>query len=394
MAVGLPVVATSLAAEGMSLTDGENILIADDPQAFADTVARLYLDEALWTRLSQAGIAFASQAWGAEAAWKTLAGILNDMGITNLRRNAHAIHLYQADSNGARLKGNGEMLCPVFIARTREDYEKGLTSKTFTEIETIESSLIDAARTDAFTVDGDCIPCGKKVSFLVDMQSGGQIIDGKRKPNWRERLVCPLCQMNNRQRLIAALIKQHLNGTQGKTVYFMEHVTPIFAWANNSFRQHRVIGSEYLGHEYESGQVIRGIRHEDIENMSFGDGELDLIVSNDVFEHVPHPERAFAECARVLKPGGIMLATIPFHRSSNVSVKRAEIIDGQLVHHLPPAYHGNPVSADGSLVFTDFGWDLLDEMKDAGFSDVAVEIYASPKYGHLGGGQMVFRLLR
>jgi O-antigen biosynthesis protein len=52
MSYGLPVVATSMAAEGMHLVDGENILLADDAGAFASAVLRLYEDQALWTRIS------------------------------------------------------------------------------------------------------------------------------------------------------------------------------------------------------------------------------------------------------------------------------------------------------------------------------------------------------
>ena len=171
----------------------------------------------------------------------------------------------------------------------------------------------------------------------------------------------------------------------------MEHVTPIFNWVSETFKQHQLVGSEYLGHEYEGGAIIKGIRHEDVENLSFLDGSLDLIVSNDVFEHVPNPAKAFAECARVLKPGGIMLATIPFHRDSDISITRSRLSNGQVEHLLPPTFHGNPVSADGSLVFTDFGWDLLNTMKVSGFSDVVVDTYASLEHGHLGNGQLVFR---
>jgi len=151
---------------------------------------------------------------------------------------------------------------------------------------------------------------------------------------------------------------------------------------------------EYLGHEYEGGAIIKGIRHEDVENLSFPDDALDLIVSNDVFEHVPNPARAFAECVRVLRIGGVMLATIPFHSNNDESIIRATIVKGQLEHIFPPSYHGNPVSDDGSLVFTDFGWDVLKEMHKAGFSDVSIEIYASAELGHLGGGQLVFRVIK
>jgi SAM-dependent methyltransferase len=174
----------------------------------------------------------------------------------------------------------------------------------------------------------------------------------------------------------------------------MEQITPIFKWAVTKFNKHTIIGSEYLGYEYAGGSVVNGLRHEDIENLSFTDGQLDLIVSNDVFEHVPNPAKAFAECARVMKTGGVMLATIPFHSNDEFSVIRARIINGQLEHNLPPAFHGNPVSEEGSLVFTDFGWDLLSVIKNAGFSDVALEIYASSEFGHLGGGQSIFRAIK
>jgi len=49
---GVPTVATGLAAEGMHLVDGESVLLADDPDAFATAVARLHGDAALWSRLA------------------------------------------------------------------------------------------------------------------------------------------------------------------------------------------------------------------------------------------------------------------------------------------------------------------------------------------------------
>jgi hypothetical protein len=71
----------------MSLTDGENILVADSAEAFADAVARLYMDETLWLNLSQAGIEFAKEAWGAEAAWGILANILRELNFNPTRKN-------------------------------------------------------------------------------------------------------------------------------------------------------------------------------------------------------------------------------------------------------------------------------------------------------------------
>ncbi|MDR1530145.1 MAG: glycosyltransferase family 4 protein [Burkholderiales bacterium] len=55
MSFGVPVVTTSIAAEGMYLVDGENALIADDAQAFAEAIERVYQDESLWRKIAQAG---------------------------------------------------------------------------------------------------------------------------------------------------------------------------------------------------------------------------------------------------------------------------------------------------------------------------------------------------
>jgi GT2 family glycosyltransferase/glycosyltransferase involved in cell wall biosynthesis len=55
LALGLPVVATTCAVEGMFLTDGNDVLVADEAEAFADAVLRLHEDAALWERLSLGG---------------------------------------------------------------------------------------------------------------------------------------------------------------------------------------------------------------------------------------------------------------------------------------------------------------------------------------------------
>ena len=56
MSYGLPVVATSPSIEGMHLNPGEDVLVADDPAAFADAVVQAYCDEALWQRLATGGL--------------------------------------------------------------------------------------------------------------------------------------------------------------------------------------------------------------------------------------------------------------------------------------------------------------------------------------------------
>jgi GT2 family glycosyltransferase/glycosyltransferase involved in cell wall biosynthesis len=54
---GTPSVSTSIGVEGLALTDEEQILIADEPAAFARAIERLLTDDALWQRLADQGYA-------------------------------------------------------------------------------------------------------------------------------------------------------------------------------------------------------------------------------------------------------------------------------------------------------------------------------------------------
>jgi len=76
MACGLPVVATSVAVEGMNLVAGEEILVADSPQDYADEIVRLYGDADLWCRLAERGYENVQTHFSRETAKKALEGLL------------------------------------------------------------------------------------------------------------------------------------------------------------------------------------------------------------------------------------------------------------------------------------------------------------------------------
>ena len=76
MSHGVPVVATTLAIEGMQLTPGNDVLVADDAAAFADAVARAYGDEALWRRLAAGGRENVRRHFSRDAARAALAAML------------------------------------------------------------------------------------------------------------------------------------------------------------------------------------------------------------------------------------------------------------------------------------------------------------------------------
>ncbi len=80
LSFGRPCVGTSVATEGMGLVDQEHVLVAEQPQDFADAVVRLYTDAALWERLSQAGLRFVMDNYSTKAAMRQVEDILRAVG--------------------------------------------------------------------------------------------------------------------------------------------------------------------------------------------------------------------------------------------------------------------------------------------------------------------------
>ena len=72
-------VATSCAVEGMGLQHGVDALVADDADAFANTLLRAYDDEALWNRLVAGGLANTEREFSPERARQTLRTIFAEL---------------------------------------------------------------------------------------------------------------------------------------------------------------------------------------------------------------------------------------------------------------------------------------------------------------------------
>ena len=78
MGLGVPVVATSVAVEGTELRNGEDILVADEPEAFASALITLYESEELWNRLSENGLRKTRASYSVETARKKLEVLFGD----------------------------------------------------------------------------------------------------------------------------------------------------------------------------------------------------------------------------------------------------------------------------------------------------------------------------
>jgi GT2 family glycosyltransferase/glycosyltransferase involved in cell wall biosynthesis len=77
MSHGVPVIATTVAVEGMQLRDGIDVLVADDAERFVAAVLRLQRDDDLWRQLSAHGLDNVRQHFSAAAAAAVLHRVLD-----------------------------------------------------------------------------------------------------------------------------------------------------------------------------------------------------------------------------------------------------------------------------------------------------------------------------
>lgn len=64
----------------------------------------------------------------------------------------------------------------------------------------------------------------------------------------------------------------------------------------------------------QRAQVYRGLVRADLQALPVKDGRFATVFANCVVEHVAEPERMFREVARVLRPGGRFVFTVPSER--------------------------------------------------------------------------------
>jgi SAM-dependent methyltransferase len=210
--------------------------------------------------------------------------------------------------------------------------------------------------------------------------------------NLRETAICVFCRSFNRARQMYHVFSLQRTSADIR-IWNMEnsgslHKTLLKTYGGN------YVYSAYLGKGIESGTVKQNVRHEDVRRTSFPPDYFDFVLSSDVLEHVPKPEDAFVEIHRILKPGGTLIFTVPLLEDQEKSDRRAiEDEKGEVVLLKEPQYHGDPLRPEGILVFTLFGWDML-EMASAAGLECSVHRPYLLRYGIIGPGTLVFTAVK
>lgn len=223
-----------------------------------------------------------------------------------------------------------------------------------------------------FSSEGYCPICRKNTTFEA-------------RSEWlRDNLICVTCPNGSipRERALMLVLDRLFSDWRK---YAIHESSPVHRGASYKLRDQcqRYIASQFFT-DRPLGVEVLGFRNENLEQTTFEDEQFDLIITQDVLEHVNFPDRVFRECARTLKKGGAHIFTVPTLPDTIGIFRRAQFSENRIEHYAEPIYHGNPIDPNGSLVTFDYGYKLPEYIKDWSGLDVEVTRFHDSYHGLLG----------
>ena len=200
-----------------------------------------------------------------------------------------------------------------------------------------------------FSKKGFCPCCKQKVTFEA-------------YNSWfRDNLLCsnPNCRSIPRERALALILEKHYPNWRHLKIH---ETSPEYRGVSLSIKKNctNYLPSQYFPNN-TFGEIVNGFRNEDLENQTYGNQSFDLVISQDVMEHIYDSAKAFSEIARTLKPGGAHIFSVPiYNRNSKTEIWAKKGEDGKPIFLNKPEYHGNPVDPEGSPVTMHWGFDIID----------------------------------
>jgi SAM-dependent methyltransferase len=182
---------------------------------------------------------------------------------------------------------------------------------------------------------------------------------------------CLRCASNVTNISLIPVIEAHFRANYlGRVAYELSTYGSTLKWLARHFT--RVITSEFIpGHA--NGALVNGVLNQDVQELTFSDSSIDVVSSNQVFEHVPDDIKGYEECHRVLKPGGAMVFSVPLYNTPSTQ-QIATIENGVIAFVGEPEFHDSRIGgAQSAPVF----WrhssvDVADRVKRVGFRSVEI----------------------
>lgn len=194
----------------------------------------------------------------------------------------------------------------------------------------------------------------------------------------RETLQCRHCGATMRHRTLAAMLLRSLTEKTGRTSSSLQALTATGlgglnildtdAFSPNSKLLRQVPGyvvSSFIPEKQFDMEIAPGHFNVNLENMGFASERFDLVLTSDVMEHVRGVDAAHHEIARILKPHGRYIFTVPYDASVNSHVTLVDTSGPQDIFLMPPHYHGDPLTG-GILAYRIFGRQIFQDLAACG----------------------------
>jgi hypothetical protein len=197
---------------------------------------------------------------------------------------------------------------------------------------------------------------------------------------FRDQLLCASCGSIPRERAVMLVLNAERPNWRSLRIH---ESSPVDRGTSVKLR-HECAG--YVPTQYflgvEPGTLHNNVRCENLEQQTFSDECFDVIVTQDVMEHVFQPATVYREVYRTLRSGGVYIHTTPIYKAMTESIRRAErLADGSIRHLKEPEYHGNPIDEGGALVTFHWGYDLPDMIAEWTEFDVEVRRFNDRRHG-------------
>lgn len=217
----------------------------------------------------------------------------------------------------------------------------------------------------------------------------------------KESLTCPWCGSKHRARRLAAVFAEQVRNVnridKDKTGSGMENVDSNRIVTEAVLILNRIDGldrmrmpgvfTEVVLTDYaegaEPGEIVHGMRHEDAQQLTFSDDTFAAVIDSETLEHVPDLSQALNEIARVLRPGGLHVFTVPMKPETERTESRiARNVSGAWADRILPRLH-HPGGTWGWAVHTEFGADFATILQAKGW-EVHIDRSASDDLRHYG----------
>lgn len=242
--------------------------------------------------------------------------------------------------------------------------------------------MTDAFQSVTARWQGHCPICDQDTIFEAPCKDSQPVPPPWRNGWFRDELICLSCPGGSvpRERAVMQVIRELAPEWKARTI----HESSPGRRGTSVILARECAG--YLATQFFAdtppGTYRDGVRCEDLERQTFGDESFDLVITQDVMEHIFHPDRAYREIWRTLKPGGLYIHTTPIYKDQVTTERRASIgTDGKVIHLAEPEYHGNPIDLKGSLVTFHYGYDLADLIAEWTPFDVEIRRFHQRRSG-------------